>query len=86
MPTISLFFGISIRMFYDDHAPPHFHAGYAGDEAVVGILPLMLLRGDLPARALSMVLEWAALHQQELIEDWNLARDHRPLNSIPPLG
>ena len=85
MPTISSFFGISIRMFYDDHAPPHFHAGYAGDEAVIEILPLRMLRGALPIRARSMVLEWAGLHQQELLEDWNLARDRRPLICIPPL-
>lgn len=67
MPEISRFFGIVIRMYFDDHNPPHFHAAYAGNEAQVGIEPIAILDGALPNRAASMVFEWAALHQLELI-------------------
>lgn len=63
MPTISEFFGIMILMFYDDHAPPHFHARYGDDEVVVQIDPVGVLRGKLPPRALSMVIEWAVKYQ-----------------------
>jgi hypothetical protein len=66
MPTISRFFGIVITMWYREHAPPHFHAGYAGAEAVVGIDPARVLEGRLPARQLALVLRWAALHRAEL--------------------
>ncbi len=59
MPEISRFFGISIRMYFDDHIPPHFHAIYAGAEAQIGIEPLTVLRGRFPRRALGMALEWA---------------------------
>ena len=63
MPEVSRFFGIVIRMYFDDHNPPHFHAIYAGNEARVGIDPIIFLEGKLPNRAASMVIEWAALHQ-----------------------
>lgn len=85
MPTISRFFGISIRMYYDDHAPPHFHAYYGNDAAVVEIATLQVREGELPRRALALVLEWAAAHRQELIDDWRLAENHQPLNEIDPL-
>ncbi len=68
MPEVSRFFGISIRMYYDDHNPPHFHALYAGEEVEVGIEPLTVLKGRLPRRALGMVLEWAAGRQPQLLE------------------
>lgn len=63
MPEISRFFGIVIRMYFDDHSPPHFHAFYGENEARIGIEPIALLNGSLPTRAASMVFEWAALHQ-----------------------
>jgi len=85
MPEVSRFFGISIRMYFDDHNPPHFHALYAGDELEVGIDPLTVLRGRLPRRALGMVLEWAAAHQQELLEDWRLLNNEQAPNRIDPL-
>lgn len=69
MPVISSFYGILIRMFYNDHAPPHFHAVYGEFELVVGISPIVILEGSAPNRVRSMVLEWAALHQQELLAD-----------------
>ncbi|MEA3346323.1 MAG: DUF4160 domain-containing protein [Chloroflexota bacterium] len=60
---------ITIRMYFDDHPPPHFHAIYGGQEAQVGINPIAVLGGGLSRRAESMVIEWAALHQRELMEN-----------------
>jgi hypothetical protein len=85
MPTISLFFGVAIRMYYDDHAPPHFHAYYAADAVVVEIGSLRVRDGRLPRRAMAMVLEWAAEHRDELMQNWTLAEAHRPLNAVQPL-
>ena len=85
MPEISRFFGIVIQMYYDEHAPPHFHALYSGDEAQITIDPIRLWHGDLPQRALSLVIEWAALHQRELMENWNLARQDQRPRKIQPL-
>ena len=85
MPEISRFFGIVIRMFYDDHEPPHFHAVYGGKQVIVGIPDLTVLRGNLPPRALGLVMEWAAQHRDELMDDWNRAREQAPLRPIAPL-
>ena len=85
MPEISRFFGIVIKMFFDDHAPPHFHAEYAGDIAEIDIRRLAVLHGDLPARALGLVVEWARAHEAELLEDWELGASQRPLRKIAPL-
>ena len=62
MPTISVFFGIVIRLYYDDHAPPHFHAIYGEFEAKISIDTLEVIAGKLPRRALELVLDWAELH------------------------
>ena len=75
MPEISRFFGMIIAMFYDDHAPPHFHVRYGDQRAIIAISP----------RALALATEWAAQHQAELRRDWELARQHAPLQPIPPL-
>ena len=85
MPEISRFFGIVITMYYNDHGPAHFHARYGDRQAVIGIDPLRLLEGTLPPRALGFVMEWAALHGQELMDDWQLARNEAPLRRIDPL-
>lgn len=85
MPTICIFFGVVIRMCFDDHAPPHFHAYYGEYSAVIEIESLHLRNDRLPKRAVAMVLEWAAEHREELLYNWNLAQAHRPLNSIQPL-
>ncbi len=85
MPTISTFFGIVIQMFWNEHAPPHFHALYAEHEAVIDIRELRVLRGSLPRRALALVLEWAEEHRDELSEDWELCHELKPPKSIPPL-
>ena len=66
MPRISAFYGISIYIYYRDHAPPHFHAVYAGDDAEIEIDTLAVLAGGISPRGLRMVREWAELHQDEL--------------------
>ena len=85
MPTVSQFFGILIQMFWREHAPPHFHALYAEDEALIDIRTLEVLAGRLPRRALALVLEWAVLHRAELMEDWELCRQKRLPRRIEPL-
>ena len=85
MPEISRFFGIVITMYYNDHAPPHFHARYGRRKAVVEIESLRLLAGQLPPRALGLVMEWATIHRQELMADWLLARNKTALERIQPL-
>lgn len=85
MPEVSRFFGISIRMYFDDHNPPHFHAIYGDAEAEVGIAPVALLRGRFPRRALGMVMEWAAVHQHELLQNWELMGNEQGPNKIEPL-
>jgi hypothetical protein len=85
MPEISRFFGIVIQMYVDDHHPAHFHARHAGMEVVVAIDTLAILRGRLSPRAHAMVVEWAALHADELRGDWELARAGLPLRRIEPL-
>jgi hypothetical protein len=66
MPEVSRFYRIIIRIFYDDHNPPHFHAEYGEHEVLVSITTLAVLSGGFPARALGLVTEWASLHQEEL--------------------
>jgi Domain of unknown function (DUF4160) len=84
MPELCRFFGIIIRMYYNDHDPPHFHAVYSEDEALIDIDTLSTVRGELPRRALAMVLEWAVLHREELRRDWELARSgHTPVPIAP---
>ena len=85
MPEISRFFGIVIRMYFDDHNPPHFHAFYGENEAQVGIESIAVLEGALPSRAASMVFEWAALHQQELTENWRRLHSEEPVKKIEAL-
>ncbi len=72
-------------MFYNDHAPPHFHAVYGEYELLVSISPITILAGKVPNRVRSMVLEWAALHQVELMENWEHCRRAEPLSSVSPL-
>jgi hypothetical protein len=85
LPTISQFFGILIRMFFDDHPPPHFHAVYNEHKAVIDIQRLEVMEGRLPRRALSLVLDWAELHQAELLADWELCQARELPLKIAPL-
>lgn len=85
MPTISQFFGIVIQMFWREHAPPHFHALYGEYEALIDIRTLDIIKGSLPLRATAMVLEWAAQHRSELMEDWELCQAKQLPKTITPL-
>jgi len=85
MPTISRFYGILIEMYFGDHAPPHFHALYAEFEALIDIQTLGVIRGELPSRAMSLVLEWAHQHREELLRDWELCAQNQQPNKILPL-
>jgi hypothetical protein len=85
LPKISEFFGISIYIYYADHPPPHFHAIYAGREAVIRIADLSVVEGKLPPRALGLVVEWATQRQEELAAVWKQAEAHEELSKIPPL-
>lgn len=85
MPTLSVFYGIVIQMFWRDHSPPHFHALYGEYEALIDVRDLRVLRGSLPRRALALVLEWAEEHRDELREDWNLCNQLQTPNPIEPL-
>ncbi|HTL88342.1 MAG TPA: DUF4160 domain-containing protein [Leptolyngbya sp.] len=85
MPVISEFYGILIRMFYNDHAPPHFHAIYGEFEIIVRISPTEVLDGKAPNRVRAMVLEWAELHQTELLENWQHCRQAEATTKIEPL-
>ncbi|MBL7778324.1 MAG: DUF4160 domain-containing protein [Chitinophagales bacterium] len=85
MPRISAFYGILIYMYYNEHNPPHFHAHYGENKAVVGINDFALLEGSLPPKAFALVVEWAALHLQELRQNWDKAAAHEQLISIAPL-
>ncbi len=86
MPTISIFYGIIIQMYWNDHAPPHFHALYAEHEAVIDIRTLALIEGNLPRRAMALVLEWAQEHRKELEEDWMLCAHNQTPRKINPLS
>jgi hypothetical protein len=85
MPRISEFYGIVIEMYWSDHNPPHFHAKYAEHRAEIDIRTLGTLEGWLPTKARSLVTEWASLHQDELLAQWQRARNHEPLSKIEPL-
>jgi hypothetical protein len=85
MPEISRFFGIVIRMYYDDHNPPHFHAEYGDDEAWININTLAVIHGSLSSRTLGLVIEWASMHREELLRDWELARQQKKPAKISPL-
>ena len=85
MPEISRFFGIIISMYYDDHNPPHFHARYGKDKAVIEIASIRLLEGQLPPRVLGLIVEWTVQRQLELMDNWNTMQNDRPPRKIRPL-
>ncbi len=85
MPEISRFLGIVIGMFYRDHNPPHFHARYGEAEAAISIRDGQVLWGSLPKRAMAHVEEWRAANVDQLLGDWERARNREPLQPIEPL-
>ncbi len=85
MPELCRFYGISIRLNFRDHNPPHFHALYGEHEAVIEINSISVVEGRLPSRARRLVEEWASLHQDELMAAWVRAQCLEPLGRIAPL-
>ncbi len=85
MPEISRFFGIIVAMFYNEHNPLHFHARYGEYKVEIEIRTLSGLAGKFPPRALGLLIEWATQHQEELMSDWQLARQNAELHRIAPL-
>ena len=85
MPELSRFLGIVIAMYFKDHNPPHFHVLYNEYDAEIEIKTLAILDGELPPRVLGLALEWAGLHKEELLDDWNLIKTTGKFNKIQPL-
>jgi hypothetical protein len=85
MPELSRFLGMIISIYFDDHNPPHFHVSYNSDEALIAINDLSILKGSLPPRVLGLAMEWARLHQSELLENWNTVQMNGEYFKIDPL-
>ena len=85
MPIVSTFFGIVIRMFYEDHLPPHFHAEYQGQQGKFGLDGIMTAGNIHSKTALRLIREWAEIHRQELEANWERAMAKAPLDRIAPL-
>ncbi|AID45454.1 Phage protein, putative ORF-2 [Candidatus Arthromitus sp. SFB-mouse-NL] len=85
MPTICMFRGIKIYINWKEHNPPHFHAQYGNQKVSIDINKIDVLRGEIPNKQLKMVLGWTALHQEELLENWELAKNNHELFDIEPL-
>lgn len=72
-------------MYYADHNPTHFHVEYAGQKAMVDILNGYIMRGNLPNKQVKLILAWCEIHRDELMQNWELAKQNQPLNRINPL-
>jgi hypothetical protein len=86
VPEISRFFGVVIAIYWREHGVAHFHPKYGEYRASFSIADLRLLEGELPPRVTALFLEWAFIHRDELLADWNLASERRHLRPIEPLG
>ena len=87
MPTISMFFGIIIRMYFapKEHRPPHFHVYYQEFKAIVDINKCEIVEGDLPSKQSKLVLAWAEVHKEELMADWKLCQQGEQPFRVDPL-
>lgn len=85
MPELSRFLGIVIYMYFNEHNPPHFHAEYNEVKAAISIKTLGLIEGKLPPKVMSLVVEWAQEHQDELLENWNSIQETGKYHKIKPL-
>ncbi len=85
MPRVSEFFGITIYMYYRDHAPPHFHAFYSEYEVEINIKTLEIIKGKMPPKIKKLILEWSKIYQKELKKNWELLKQREPLKKILPL-
>ena len=85
MPTISMFYGIIIRMYYEDHNPPHFHAFY-GDYKAIFNFDGEIIEGSIPNSKKKLIEAWSLIHKEELIANWQLAKNSEILYNINPLN
>ena len=85
MPELSRFLGIIILMYFDDHNPPHFHVRYNDYRAIISIKELSVMEGELPPRVLGLVMEWAELHKNELLDNWDTVQKTGKYFKIEPL-
>lgn len=83
MPTISIFFGIIIQMHWRDHAPPHLHAWYQGQEALISLATGEVLAGHMRRKPLRIVQEWIEEHREELMANWARGERHEPFEMVP---
>jgi hypothetical protein len=86
MPIISVFLGIVIRIYFSDHNPPHFHAEYGSNEALIEIKSGRVVHGKLPKRVLALIEEWRKIHVAELLKAWTAAQSLKTPKRIRPLG
>lgn len=84
MPVVSMFYGIIIKMEYNDHLPPHIHAKYSGKEAMF-LLNGELHKGEFPAKQSALVKSWCLLHQEELEANYELTKEKKEVYKIEPL-
>ena len=85
MPKICYFLGISIHMYFDEHNPPHFHAKYNGYKGIFTLESVKYSTGNLPPRIIGLVTEWAELHKEELLDNWNNLKETGNYKKIKPL-
>ncbi|WP_150466058.1 DUF4160 domain-containing protein [Francisella sp. SYW-2] len=85
MPTISRFFGIIISMYWDEHNPPHFHVRFGEYKCSVSITNISVIVGELPKKQERLVLAWAEIHQEELLQNWELCQKDKQPMQIEPL-
>jgi len=85
MPELSRFLGIVVDMHFKDHNPPHFHVRYNDNRALISINELNVLDGYLPARILGLVMEWAQMHKEELLKNWDMVKNTGKYVKIDPL-
>ncbi|MBE9466343.1 DUF4160 domain-containing protein [Dyadobacter subterraneus] len=86
MPEISRFLGMIIKMFFDDHNPPHFHVEFQEYRAIINIKTADIVEGYLPPKQLKLIQLWTSIHEQELLENFvNLGKDFKSWNKIDPL-
>ncbi len=85
MPEVSYFLGISIFMYFKEHNPSNFHARYNGLDGIFFISPLKYSKGELPPRIVGLVMEWAAIHKNELLDNWNCLKENKKCKKINPL-
>ena len=84
MPEICRFYGIFILMNFSDHQPPHFHAWY-GDYKVIVTIKDGVVKGEMPGRAVKLILEWLELHREDLMENWYRSQNGIILEKVEPL-